>query len=55
MNFIDLFRRIEAGVAGWPDTLLTVALAAVSGAGIAVALFGPRSAKPLMLAWFLLP
>ena len=55
MIVIDLFRRVEAGLAGWPDTLLTVALLAVSAAGIAVALFGPRSAKALMLAWFIFP
>ena len=55
MIVIDVFRRIEAGLAGWPDTLLTVALTAVSSAGIAVELFGPRSAKALMLAWFLFP
>jgi len=35
--------------------LLTVALLAVSGAGIAVALFAPRSVKALILAWFLFP
>jgi hypothetical protein len=55
---IDLFRKVEAGLAGlagWPDTLLTVALLAVSGAGTAVALFGPRSVKALVLAWFLFP
>ncbi len=55
MIVIDLFRRLEAGLAGWPDTLLTVALLAVSAAGIAVALLGPRSAKVLMLAWFIFP
>jgi hypothetical protein len=55
MILLDLFRRVEAGLAGWPDTLLTVALLALSGAGITVALFGPRSAKALMLAWFLFP
>ena len=49
------FRRVEAGLAGWPDMLLTVALLAVSGAGIAVALFAPRSVKALILAWFLFP
>ena len=45
----------ERWLAGWPDSLLTVALLAVSGVGIAVALFGPRSIKALMLAWFLFP
>ena len=55
MSLIDVFRKLEAGLAGWPDTLLTVALLSMSGAGIAVALFGPRSAKALMLAWFLFP
>jgi hypothetical protein len=55
MILVDFFRRLEASLAGWPDTLLTIALLAVSGAGIAVALFGPRSAKALMLAWFLFP
>jgi CHASE2 domain-containing sensor protein len=55
MIVIDFFRRIEAWLAGWPDTLLTLALLAVSSAGIAVALFAPRSAKALMLAWFIFP
>jgi len=55
MGVIDFFRRVEAGLAGWPDTLLTVALLAVSGVGIGVALFGPRSVKALVLAWFLFP
>ena len=55
MIVVDFFRKLEAGLAGWPDTLLTVGLLAVSCAGIAVALFGPRSVKALMLAWFLFP
>jgi hypothetical protein len=55
MIVFDFFRKLEAALAGWPDTLLTVALLAVSGAGVAVALFAPRSAKALMLAWFIFP
>jgi len=55
MGVIDFFRSVEAWLAGWPDALLTVALLAVSGAGTAVALFAPRSAKALVLAWFLFP
>jgi len=49
------FHRFEEALDGWPDTLLSSALIVTGIGACLLALFGPRSAKVVALAWMWFP
>lgn len=50
-----LIQNVEARLAGWPDQAVTVALLAVAGALVALALSGRPVVKVAALAWVVAP
>jgi hypothetical protein len=49
------FHRFEEALDGWPDTILSSALFLTGIGACLLALFGPRSAKVVALAWMWFP
>jgi hypothetical protein len=50
-----LFRRFERWLAGWPDSILTIALLAAAAVLVVVALAGRPLEKVVVASWVFFP